>query len=248
MPLGFPAVPSRSLVPLFGLCDPFAALSHGAMGLLVFAHAAWLLRRSGARGLGRAALWAYVLGVGSMFLFSALYHALPPGEPLKDLFWRLDHASIWLGLATLHTPVQVLGGRPPDHRRRLLPIWTLACLGSGLETLCLDGLPAFVSPLLYVGMGWACFPILWGLRALPAGRFFWPLLLAGGGATVGGVVDALEAPVLWPGVFEAHEVVHLATALGGLVYGAAIAALAGGAYAAVGEGAEAASGEGLALA
>lgn len=99
-------------------------------------------------------------------------------------------------------------------------------MGSVTEGLYLEQLPLWVSPCLYIVMGWACFPVLWGLLQRASRRHFATLFLGGSLATIGGLADALQWPVLWPRVFEAHEITHVCTFAGGLLYARAIDSMA----------------------
>jgi hemolysin III len=211
-------VPVRDLTPFLGLCDPLSALTHGLAGLFLLVTSYWIFQRAKGDPRRVAGLAVWVVGVASMFLFSATYHGLPYGHSLKSTFWHLDHASIWIGLAASHVAVQVLFCPPETTRRRITILGALAVSGSIVEVLWLESLPAWVSPLLYVGMGWACFPVLLSAWRCAGTHVGLPMLIGGILATFGGFADSTGAPNLAPGMIEAHEVTHLATTLGGVFY------------------------------
>jgi hemolysin III len=153
----------------------------------------------------------YLVCCVAMLFSSATYHGLPHEHALKSTFWHLDHALIWISLAATYTTVQALFLPVDGARFRARLLWALALTGVILELSVLESLPLWVSPLLYVGMGWACFPILLAVfrrhGAYPAG-----LMFAGGViVSIGGVIDSTSLPNLYPGVFEAHELLHLTT-------------------------------------
>lgn len=206
----------RDLVSLFGLAEPISTVVHLATGLTIAALGPALVRR-GRSGGERVMLGVYAVAVVGMLLASATYHALPWQHPAKVLFWHLDHASIWIGLAASFSAVRwVL------CEQRLVPtiavLWGIAVTGVTLEMAALSTLPAWISPLLYIGMGWCGLPTVvraWRLRGAEHGA---PLIGSGIIVTLGGFMDSRQWPHLVPGVLEAHELLHLTTVVGGLAY------------------------------
>ncbi|MGE0710041.1 MAG: hemolysin III family protein [Planctomycetota bacterium] len=204
----------RDLVTFLGLQDPLSSLSHALGCLGMVCGVIWLLRRR--PEATRPGALSYPALCGLQLVTSATYHSLAAG-PGRALFWHLDHATIWIALAGAFTSsMTVLCRWQP---RYLALVWALALGGAALELTSLRELSPWISPLLYVGMGWAGFP-LWleaARRHGPLGEPGW-LMLGGGMATVGGVLDSFGAPNPWPGVIEAHEVMHLLILFGGWCY------------------------------
>lgn len=207
------------LIPFLGLAEPISAITHLVAALVVIAFGISMRRRSKANGVHpgrRFCLFVYVVTVAGMLMASGFYHSLPTSNPWRDVFWRLDHAAIWIGL--IGTFTGVMASWCPIHLRLLLPLWALAITGAICEMLIIDQLPLWVSPLLYIFMGWANLPWLL-LVAKHHGRneaLF--LLLAGVIASVGGVIDSIQQPRVLRGVLEAHELLHFATSTGGLIF------------------------------
>lgn len=196
---------------LFGLADPVSSLTHAMVAVLLLVQALWLMRRVGDCQRRQLAIVVYLTCCVAMLFSSATYHGLAQDHSLKSTFWHLDHALIWISLAATYTTIQILFLPLNAARSRARLLWALALTGAILELSVLDTLPLWVSPLLYVGMGWACFPVLLAVfrrhGAYPAG-----LMLAGGVAvSVGGFIDSASLPNLYPGVFEAHELLHVTT-------------------------------------
>lgn len=208
--------PHRELVTLFGIAEPLSCLTHAVSGLAVLALAPSLVRRGGG-GAPSLALALYAAAVACMFLASATYHALPSGHPARDLFWHLDHASIWIGLAASFAAVRVV-----YLERRFVPVvgalWSIAIVGVTSEMVALRELPPWLSPTLYIFMGWCGLPTVLLVRRDRGPDVAWPLLWSGVVVTVGGFMDAFQWPHLAPGVIEAHELLHLTTLVGGAVY------------------------------
>ena len=86
--------------------------------------------------------------------------------------------------------------------------------GVTLEQFALTGLPGWVSPMLYIAMGWVGLLPFLRLTRRYGFSFTSPLMWAAALSTIGGISDATEWPTLWPGVVEAHEVMHLAILAG----------------------------------
>lgn len=199
------------------LAEPFSAVSHLVAGIAWLALAPLVVLKA-RDDHHRLALAVYFTGVASMFLFSGTYHMLGREHSLGRVLWHLDHGSIWLALAASFTPIQVALAPERWYRRQLRGIWTLAVTGAVLELVLLERLPLWVSPLLYVGMGWACFGNLLLVRARAGAPGFLPLLAGGTLASIGGVMDSLDRPALWPGVFGPHDLMHVLIVAGGIAF------------------------------
>ncbi len=200
------------------LAEPFSAASHLAAASFWLAVAPFVIGRARRDPHHQVALGVYFAGVGSMFLFSGAYHALGRDHPLGRVLWRLDHGSIWLALAATFTPILVALAPERWYRRQLRGLWSLAVIGCVLEVCLLDRLPLWVSPLLYVGMGWAGFPSLLLVRARLGTAAMLPLLAGGLLGTIGGFMDSAEAPVLLPGAVGPHELMHVCVVAGALCF------------------------------
>jgi len=182
----------------------FNAISHGLGFLLAVASLPILVVFSGRHGANSSLVGACVFSVTMMTLYlaSAVYHALPPGRA-KLWFQRLDHAAIFLFIAGSYTPF-VLGPLRGAWGWSLFGVvWAVA--GFGIVAKVLNRLAhPWLSTALYVAMGWmavlAAGPLIEHIA--PGGLL---LLVAGGVAyTVGAVFFLLDNRVRY-----AHAVWHL---------------------------------------
>jgi hemolysin III len=125
------------------------------------------------------------------YLNSSLYHAMPQGR-LKQVFRRLDHASIFLLIAGTYTPftLGVLGGAWGWTLLGL--VWAMAVLGLLMMQLGRLSNP-WLSNGLYLAMGWLIvIAIVPMVTRMETAGLLW--LLAGGLAySVGVVFYALDA-------------------------------------------------------
>ena len=168
-----------------------------------------------ANSVGRSgsliAVAVYGLALISLFLFSALHHAVSHPR-VKHILLALDHAGIYLLIAGTYTPFCLL--MPPGREGDLMAlIWGLAGVGITVQLAAFlakrnDGYERFAF-VFYLAMGWI--PILWAgdyvLGALaPLGL---DLLVAGGVAFSVGVIF-----YLWKRLPYGHALWHLFVVVG----------------------------------
>lgn len=193
------------------------SISHG-LGVLAALIATPLLI-SRAMEVGNA---AFIVGVGVfaasmvfLYLASALYHALPVGRA-RRVFWRLDHAGIFLLIAGTYTPftLGVLSGGWGWTLFGL--IWGVAAVGILLKATAVP-VPAWLSTLLYLAMGWLVVLALdLLLERVPPAGLGW--LLAGGLFYTAGVVFfATDGRIRY-----GHLVWHLFVLSGTVCHGVAV--------------------------
>jgi len=197
--------------------EPINAASHGAWLVLAVPATAWLWRRGG-DDLARK-LSFLVFGLCAAFCFGAsmLYHgARTPARYLRVLE-AADYIGIYLMIAGTVTPVAWTLLRGRWRRNTLVLIWLSAALGAGLN-LALGGLPLSVSTGFYLGMGWSAVACYVAATRVVTHRALLPILYGGLFYSVGAVMNVLEWPKLWPGVFGHHELFHLFVMAGSLCH------------------------------
>lgn len=199
-------MPDRVMIPWGPFAEPASSLSHLLGALLLGIATRWLIGHGREELSRRLALGAYLAGVGGMFLVSGCYHLVAPGHPWRRFLWHADHAMIWAAIVGTIAATYVLADLRP--RGAVAALWAAGVVGMGLEQFALRGLAPWISPLLYIGMGWVgLFPFVQLVR-LHGWRFTAPFVWAALTSTGGGIIDALEPRTPWPGVVEAHEVMH----------------------------------------
>ena len=164
------------------------SISHGLGFVGVMIAAPFVLRGALHQG-GAAALVGAIVFLASaalLYITSTLYHALPGGGRVAQVFQRLDHSAIYVFIAGTYTPF-LLGPLRGGWGWALFGvIWALAALGVVLKSVFGARQP-LLSTLLYVGMGWlvviAARPLI---QHVPFGGLMW--LLAGGLAHTFGAV------------------------------------------------------------
>ena len=149
-----------------------------------------------------------------LYSFSTLYHSMR--GPIKDLFQKLDHHSIYLLIAGSYTPFCLVSLRGNWGWTLLAVIWGLALLGS-LQELRQKTDARILSVVIYIVMGWAALAALVPLKqALGETGFAW---VAAGGIfyTVGIIFYVLDTRLR-----HAHGIWHLFVIAGSSAHYAAI--------------------------
>jgi hemolysin III len=179
-----------------------ALLSLVALGVLV----ALALQAGSPRLL--VAFTVFGLSLVGLYTASTLYHALPLAPRAVARLQRLDHVMIYILIAGSYTPFCLVALRGGWGRGLLGAVWAIAAGGIALK-LAWRRAPRWLSPLLYVALGWlALVAAPQFLAAVPLRGLAW--VLAGGVIyTLGTAVFALERPRLRPGVFGSHALWHL---------------------------------------
>jgi hemolysin III len=193
---------------LWGLREPFCALSHAVGLLLSIGGLVALLLLVRGRFWHTIAFTIYGLGLIGLYAASTLYHSLPVSPLVVSWPQRLDFTAIYTMIAGSYTPVCLITLRGKWGRILFGLVWTLAACGIACSLIWYD-VPAWTRLVLYVAMGWLVLVALSPLRAaLPPEAMGW--LVAGGIIySIGTVIFALDWPYLWPGYFTAHDLWHL---------------------------------------
>jgi hemolysin III len=209
---------------LLDLREPINAWSHGT-GMVLALPVTWVLWKrcteqsnysNQRQGCGSTlyqrvkALCLLVFGVSLMMCYgtSAVFHAVRlSGEPLGWL-QRLDHVGIYLLIAGTYTPVAWSLMRGSWWWGTMTTVWTVA-LVCAARVWCGGVLPMWVSTLTYLTMGWGALFCYFELARTYSHWTLLPLPLGGVFYSVGALLNLARWPVLFPGVFAAHELFHL---------------------------------------
>jgi hemolysin III len=168
----------------------------------------WAVLVRGAAGT-KAVVAGSIYGASLVVLFgvSALYHRPTWSPGPRRFIRRLDHAAIFVLIAGTYTPLCL--ALPPSRGLALLAfVWTGAVFGIVQAVIWPDA-PKYVAIPIYLGLGWAVFPLVPAVHAA-VGTAGIALLAAGGIAySVGAVIYWARRPDPLPDVFGYHEIFHL---------------------------------------
>ncbi len=155
------------------------ALSIAGLAVLV----AFATLHGGTLNILSAAIFGTTLII--MYGSSTLYHAITH-QPIKRLFQKFDHASIYFLIAGTYTPVAIVGMGDSWGWGILIFEWTLALIGISLKFLY-PGRFETLSLVFYLLMGWIIVIAMDSLTAHVADGGIW-LLVAGGLSYTFGVI------------------------------------------------------------
>ena len=189
---------------LFNVLTHLAGAVLAAVGLVVLA---WMAIEAGKT---KHLLGFVIFGVSMIALYtsSALYHMLPLPASGVSRLRQLDHMMIYVLIAGTYTPICLVALGAPWGWGMLSLVWCLA-VGGIIFKLRWMHAPAWLSPSLYLLMGWVgvvAAPEVY--RSIHAGGVVW-IVVGGIVYTIGVLVLALRRPNLLPGGIGSHELWHL---------------------------------------
>ncbi|MEQ8211163.1 MAG: hemolysin III family protein [Lacipirellulaceae bacterium] len=206
------------LIPIPGFSEPFSSLSHLAGAVLFAALTVPLLRRAH-KGLSdyrsrRIGLLIFSFGAVFLLSMSGVYHLLSPSGAGRQVLQRLDHAAIFVLIASSFTPIHLILFRGWGKWGVLVLIWSLAITAIVLKTVYFNEMPVMLGLLMYLGLGWVGLGTgiaIWRRRGF---AFVAPILWGGLAYSIGAVLEFVKSPIIIPGVIQWHEVFHIAVLMG----------------------------------
>jgi hemolysin III len=181
-------------------------VSHGLA--FVAALVGWVALHRAAQTLqATAAASVYGASLAAMFAVSTLYHR-PAWSPARRRFLRrLDHAAIFLLIAGTYTPLCL--ALPPTRGVALLAfVWTGTVFGMAQAVMYPDA-PKYLVVPIYLGLGWAIFPVSSAVAAAVGTGGLTLLAIGGVAYSVGALVYWTRRPDPLPRVFGYYEIFHL---------------------------------------
>ncbi len=193
---------------LFHPRDPISAWSHGAWLLIALFGLALLWRRGQGSRAKQVSLMIYGICLVFCSAGSTLYHSIRVKGEIMNIFDRMDHIGIYMLIAGTYTPIVWTFLRRHWRRNILGLVWSWAALGITLH-LIQGSLPLWLSTALYLGMGWGATFCYFEIARQTSHRTLLPVVAGGILYSLGAVFNLIHRPVLWPGVFQAHELFHV---------------------------------------
>jgi hemolysin III len=199
------------------LREPVSTWSHFA-GLLLALPGTYLLWKRSAGDRGKR-LSVLVYGATLVFCYSAstLYHGVRlPAAGIAE-FARLDGVGIFALIAGSYTPIACCLMRGRWRRWTLVVVWGVAATA----TVLIASGRHFSPPLatgLYLGMGWGAIVCYYEVAQVVSHRAMLPIIIGGLAYSVGAVFNLMHWPVIYAGVFGAHELFHLFVLAGSLAH------------------------------
>ena len=168
-------------------------------------------------GAPRVGAAVFSVGASLMFVASALVHMRRWSIPVWETLFRLDHAAIFLLIATSATPVAVIALEGRSATLLLWAVWIGAAIGVSLRMLPFHP-PRGLMNTLFLALGWVPIFVAPALvRALDVPVL---VLIAVEGLlySVGALMLGARWPDPSPRVFGYHEVWHTLVTVAVLVH------------------------------
>ena len=164
----------------------------------------------------------YGLGLTALFTVSATYHRFPWRTQRGVEGWRrADHSMIAVFIASTYTPMCVIALPPKMAAITLTVAWGGALANVALKLLW-PGHPRWLSPIIYVGLGWIVIPLIPTLLRSGNSAVLWLLFAGGVLYTVGAAIYGFK----WPGrqarYYGYHEHFHTLTIIAAITHFVAI--------------------------
>ncbi len=188
--------------------EPINTWSHGLWLMIGLVGIVMLWRRSQGDRARQISLMIYGLSLIFCSACSTLYHGVHlPREQLKP-FDTMDHIGIFMLIAGTYTPIAWTFLQGHWRRSVLGLVWFWAAFGIALR-ITRETQPAWIATGFYLGMGWGALFCYFEVARRLSHRIMVPIVAGGVLYSVGAIVNLLHAPVLWPGVFQSHELFHV---------------------------------------
>lgn len=179
-----------------------------------------LIAVSNVHAPGRWLLAVYVVGTGTMFAVSALYHRGRWQPAGKALMQKFDRSAIFLAIAGGYTPIAFVCLDGWVRVAVLATAWVGAAAGIALHWL--PRVSKVWRGASYMVVSWSAL-LVFPQLAHGLGAVGFSLLLAGGLCyTIGAISLATRWPNPWPQVFGFHEVFHAFTVVAAALVFAAV--------------------------
>jgi hemolysin III len=200
--------------------NPVRGFLHGGAAVMSLVGTVFLVI-SARTPAGRVAMVVYGLGLLALYTTSSLYHSIPWQEASKKRMQRIDHAMIFVLIASTYTPIGMIVF---DGWLRLVSLgvtWSIALLGVS-HHLFVRNQRFHLSIGMMVTLGWLGLPLMVPMANRAGIALVW--LIGAGGVvyTIGMVIVTTNRPRLWPRVFSYHELFHVFVVAASALHFAAI--------------------------
>lgn len=192
---------------LFQKNEPLSAITHLIAMLLSIAGLVIMIIFAANNGSAAHVIGFTIFGASLILLYSSscLYHFLPRGTKIKNVFKRLDHAMIFVLIAGTYTPICLTFPKRGLGWSLFGVIWGLVMAGIALKIVNIK-MKRWMPSIIYLIMGWiAIYPMA---QWLAVNAFNW-LLIGGILYTAGCLFYALDKFVRRTKWIGMHEIFHI---------------------------------------
>lgn len=203
------------IIPIPGFTEPFSSLSHLISAGVFLILGIFLVYRGRGHIARTISLCVFVFGTVFLLSMSGTYHLLDNNTTARDVLQRLDHAAIFVLIASSFTPLHTILFAGKFWRGGMIfLIWTVAITSLTLKSIFFNDMPEWLGLTLYLGMGWV--GLFSGLMIFKShGWKITKYILYGGMAySVGAIAEFAKQPIIFSGIIEAHELFHIFVLIG----------------------------------
>ena len=197
--------------------EPVNTWSHGVWLAIALVGIIMLWQRGHGDRAKQVSLLIYGLSLIFCSACSTLYHGVRLPAKRIEAFALLDHAGIYMLIAGTYTPIAWTFLQRHWRRGVLVVVWFWAVLGIAIRVR-FESQPIWLSTAFYLGMGWGALFCYFEMARRISHRAMLPIVAGGVLYSVGAIFNLLHGPVLWPGVFQAHELFHLFVVAGSMCH------------------------------
>ena len=200
--------------------NPVRGFLHGTAAIMSLVGTAFLVVRAGSLP-GRVAMVVYGIGLLALYTTSSIYHSIPWQEAWRQRMQRIDHAMIFVLIASTYTPIGMIVFDGWLRFVTLGVVWSITLLGVS-HHLFVRNQRFHLSIGMMVTLGWLGLLVMVPIANRAGSTLVW--LIAAGGVvyTIGMVIVTTNWPRLWPRVFSSHELFHVLVVTASAVHFAAI--------------------------
>ncbi len=195
--------------------EPMNAWSHCSWLLFSFPATVILLGRSRGDVAKQISLLVFGVSLAVCYGASTLFHGVRVSAHELGFYNLLDYIGIYVLIAGSITPLawNLLCGAWRSWT--LAVAWLTAGAGTAVH-LAFGMLPVSIATVTYLAMGWGALFCYFEIARKHSHRRLRLIWIGGVLYTIGAVINLLEWPNPWPGVFGRHEIFHLFVMAGSL--------------------------------
>lgn len=200
--------------------NPVRGFLHGTAAIMSLVGTVFLVVRAGSLP-GRVAMVVYGIGLLALYTTSSIYHSIPWQEAWRQRMQRIDHAMIFVLIASTYTPIGMIVFDGWLRFVTLGVVWSITLLGVS-HHLFVRNQRFHLSIGMMVTLGWLGLLVMVPIANRAGSTLVW--LIAAGGVvyTIGMVIVTTNWPRLWPRIFSSHELFHVLVVTASAVHFAAI--------------------------
>jgi len=200
--------------PVLGFAEPVSCWTHlGAAAVFLYL-SFFLVRRGKGNREHLSILVLFSFACVFLLTMSGVYHLLPREGSARIVLQRLDHAAIYVLIASSITAICSVAFARPWRWIGILIIWLVAITAITLKTIYFNSVSETLGLVFYLCFGWAGLIAVANLLRNHGFAHVSFLIYGGLVYSFGACLEYTGRPVLIQGVIGSHELFHIAVIIG----------------------------------